>query len=213
MANTKAKTPKEDTQPKEATAPPKVFVSYARQTADHSNWVESLACNLRHSGIDALLDKWHVPAGGDFTLFMDQIRQCDRVLLVCTPEYARKANEGEGGVGYERGIVTAELAKSIHTDKFVPLLRTGEWNEAAPTFAQTKRYIDFREDAEYDVQLEELLRALHETPARPAPPIGDTPVREERAEGHRPNPIQHVAQARGDDLDPVQIAKKAEALN
>lgn len=105
---------------------PKVFVSYAHETPEHKNWVKSLAINLRSGGIDALLDEWQVDLGEDFTLFMDKIRECDRVLLICTPAYARKSDEGEGGVGYERSVITAELAKKIATAKFVCILRAGE---------------------------------------------------------------------------------------
>jgi len=156
-------------------APPVVFVSYAHETPEHKRWVKSLASDLRRNGVNALLDEWKVAPGEDFTLFMEQIRASDRVLLVCTPTYARKANEGEGGVGYERSVVTAELAKSIDTTKFVCVLRDGEPSDAIPIFAQSRRFLDFREDSEYDIHLEALLRALHKASLDPEPALGPNP--------------------------------------
>jgi len=154
---------------------PRVFISYAHETPTHKQWVRTLATDLRVKGVNALLDQWKVDAGSDFTLFMEVIRTCDRVLLICTPEYARKANGGEGGVGYERSIVTSELAKSIDTNKFICVLRDGGHMDAIPIFAQSRKYVDFREDAEYEVKLDELLRALHKVPLDPEPPIGPNP--------------------------------------
>lgn len=159
--------------PSEQNVTPKVFVSYAHETSEHKKWVKSLAADLRTRGIDALLDDWQVDLGEDFTLFMDKIRQCDRVLLICTPAYARKSNEGEGGVGYERSIITAELAKKIATSKFLCVLRTGNPGESIPIFAEARRYIDFRDDADYDVRSDELLQSLHNAPRDPEPPIGE----------------------------------------
>ena len=153
----------------------KVFVSYAHENPDHKNWVRALATDLRSGGIDALLDAWRVGLGDDFTLFMDEIRKCDRVLLICTPTYAAKANEGEGGVGYERSVITAELAKKIETSKFVCVLRDGSGDDAIPTFGQSRRYIDFRDDSEYELNVEELLRDLHDAPREPEPPLGTNP--------------------------------------
>ena len=81
----------------EPARPPRVFVSYAHETAAHNDWVKSLVKDLRGRGVDAIFDEYRVPLGGDFTLFMDSMRTCNRVLLLCTPTYARKANEGSGG--------------------------------------------------------------------------------------------------------------------
>jgi hypothetical protein len=51
----------------------------------------------------------------------DGLSQSDRVLVICTENYVRKADAGEGGVGYEQMIVTAELIKNLGTQKFIGL--------------------------------------------------------------------------------------------
>jgi hypothetical protein len=108
-------------------SPPKVFVSYAHESPEHKAWVASLATDLRRKGVDVVLDQWHLKLGADITLFVEgAIRSAERVLMICTPAYARKANEVSGGVGYERMVVTGEMANKIDTTKFICVLRSGD---------------------------------------------------------------------------------------
>jgi len=159
---------------------PVVFVSYTHEDPAHKAWVRTLAADLRGGGVNAILDQWELRLGTDLTLFMESgIRKSDRVLLVCTPVYARKANEGEGGVGYERLVVTGELAKNIATEKFICVLRRGTKNVSIPTFAQTRLYVDFTDDANYRTSLEQLLRDIHNAPSEPKPLLGANPFRRE----------------------------------
>lgn len=204
-----------DSPTKEDRPPPgneasRVFVSYAHESPEHKNWVQTLATDLRRNGVDALLDIWKVRIGGDFTLFMEEIRTCDRVLLICTPAYARKANEGEGGVGYERSVITGELAKTIATAKFICVLRDGAPDESVPTFARSRRYIDFRNDEEYEVRVDELVRDLHNAPVDPEPLLGRNPF----AVSASPAEIDQEADTGRsmDETDPAEIAKRAETL-
>jgi hypothetical protein len=44
-------------------------------------------------------------------------RDSDYVTLVCTPKYAKKANERSGGVGYETSVVTGELYNQTKSAK------------------------------------------------------------------------------------------------
>jgi hypothetical protein len=126
--------------------------------------------------VDAILDQWDLQLGADVTLFMEKgIRESERVLLVCTPTYCRKANEGEGGVGYERLVVTGEIAEKIDTTKFIFIIKEDRAEDAVPGFAKTRLWIDFRNDEEYEERVEELLRALLDAPAEPKPPLGPNP--------------------------------------
>jgi len=45
------------------------------------------------------------------------LASADRVLMVCTDRYVKRANAGAGGVGYEKMIVTADLLKTIDSNK------------------------------------------------------------------------------------------------
>ena len=78
---------------------PTVFISYSWDSAEHRAWVRRFASDLRAEGIDAWLDQWDVQLGDDVTEFMERsVSQADYVLLMCTENFARKANERHGGL-------------------------------------------------------------------------------------------------------------------
>ncbi len=155
---------------------PTVFVSYSHDSPAHKQWVAELATRLRKSGINAVLDQWDLSLGDDVTRFMEEgVTGSDRVLVVCTDNYIRKADAGQGGVGYERLIVTAELVSNLGTKKFIPIVRNVTAETKTPIFLATRLYIDFSDDDSYDAKLEELLRELHKAPSAVKPPLGKNP--------------------------------------
>lgn len=155
---------------------PKVFISYSHDSPEHKQWVSELAARLRRNGIDAILDQWDLGLGDDITRFMERgIVNADRVLVICTNKYVSKANAAEGGVGYERMIVNAELVQNLGTDKFIPIIRQASGKEKTPTFLGTRVYADFRKDNQFDAECEKLIRELHEMPIIEKPPLGKSP--------------------------------------
>jgi hypothetical protein len=101
------------------------------------------------------------------------------VCIFCTPEYARKADAGAGGVGYEKMIVTGELYQNLGSDKFIPILVRGEKEEALPSFLKSRVLIDFRNPQEYGARLLHLLHDLHNVPKDLKPPLGPNPFAQE----------------------------------
>jgi hypothetical protein len=159
---------------------PKVFISYSHDSQPHKEWVRNLATDLRNNGIDAELDQWDLSPGQDIAAFMaGGIRTANRVLLVCTEKYVSKAENGSGGVGYERLIVTAEVVGSIDTIKFIPLVRNNTGDRKVPDFLGPRLYVDFSDDAQYAAKLEELLRQIHQAPLFVKPPLGENPFKGE----------------------------------
>ena len=155
---------------------PKVFISYSHDSPEHKQWVSELAAQLRHNGIDAILDQWDLGLGDDITRFMERgIVDADRVLVICTDRYMSKANTDEGGVGYERMIVNAELLQNLGTDKFIPIIRQASGKQKTPTFLGTRFYADFRDDSQFDAECEKLIHELHEMPIIEKPPLGKSP--------------------------------------
>jgi hypothetical protein len=154
---------------------PNAFVSYSYDDEDHVEWVLRFATALRNGGVDAILDKWDLKAGQDVAHFMEQgIAAADRVLLVCTEPYVKKADAGAGGVGYEKMIVTKEIVANIATDKFIPIIRRNP-GRSTPVCLGARKYIDFDVDGGFDTALEELLRSIHGAPRHPKPPLGPNP--------------------------------------
>ena len=154
----------------------RVFVSYSHDSDAHKAWVLKLATDLRAASVDASLDQWDLAPGQDTSMFMQQgISESDRVVLVCTESYVKKAEAGSGGVGYERIILTAELVQNIDMKKFIPLVRNNSLKGKVPNFLGPRLYIDFSDDVQYAAKLEELLRELLGAPAAVKPPLGPNP--------------------------------------
>jgi hypothetical protein len=144
-----------------------VFVSYSRETDDHREWVGKLADRLdSESDVHVVLDEYDLYGGKDLPHFMERCARCDRVVVIVTSRFAEKADQREGGVGYETGIAAAELATSQTTDKFIPVLREGS---GIPVFLRGKRYVDLRPDQNFEQGVDELLRAIRRQADRSRP--------------------------------------------
>ena len=120
------------------------------------------------------------------------VRENDYVLIVCTPRYKEKSDGRVGGVGYEGDIMTAEVMAQGNDRKFIPVLREGEWAEAAPSWILGKRYVDLRGAPYSEKSYDELLDTLHGRSPQ-APPIGrpsGSPSRQQQRRGQEkpPNP-------------------------
>jgi hypothetical protein len=155
---------------------PKVFISYSHDSEEHKAWVRSLATRLREDSVEVLLDYWEVKPGGLVDAFMEHgLKAADHVVIVCTENYVTKANTLKGGVGFERMIITAEVARNLETKKFIPLLRSGS-PDGLPDFLGNRMYLDFRNAgyAHDDPHYDPLLRALLDMP-NDRPPIGKNP--------------------------------------
>jgi len=158
--------------------PPKVFLSYSHDTPEHKQWVREFASLLLEKGVEVLVDCWDLRPGDDVPKYMERsLKEADRVLMICTPTYVAKANDGKGGVGYEAMIVTGELVQNLGSSKFIPILRQAAGQDSRPTSVSTRFYIDLslhNADAHQE-QFEILLRELHQVPANPKPPLGRNP--------------------------------------
>ncbi|WP_138438247.1 toll/interleukin-1 receptor domain-containing protein [Marinobacter alexandrii] len=158
--------------------PPRVFVSYSHDSADHKRWVLDFATTLRNRGIDAILDQWDLKPGDDLPHFMEtQLDSAQYVLMICSNRYVEKANAGEGGVGYEKMILTSNLLSKIDSAKVIPIIRQPAGTYNTPTFLRTKLFVNFSNDAELEFSFDELLRHLLDAPLFEKPEIGSNPFK------------------------------------
>jgi len=154
--------------------PPRVFISYSHDLAEHKEWVLNFSTTLRLRGIDVILDQWDLKPGGDLPHFMEtHLDSSDFVLMVCTDKYVQKADKGEGGVGYEKMIMTSALLSKIDQSKVIPIIRQ-HGQKATPTFMASKLYIDFSNDDEAEYSYDDLLRTLLDAPLFVKPEIGES---------------------------------------
>jgi hypothetical protein len=160
------------------TPPLSVFVSYAHESDEHSAWVKHLADALeKRPDFHVIFDQYELHGGKDLTHFMERGVGSDRIVVVVTPEYIRRAEARVGGVGYEASIISAELLANQLADRFVPALRSGD---NRPSFLKSKVFVDFRRSTDFEASFDKLVAALHRIPtaARPAKvSVGEAPAR------------------------------------
>ncbi len=156
--------------------PPIVFISYSHDSEEHKTWVRDFATELRYIGIDVILDQWEIGPGDDVPKFMEQsVRRALRVIMVCTEQYVRKADDGKGGAGYEAMVVTGELVQDLGSRKFIPVIRQAGENPTRPICVSTRYFVDFSHDENFAEKVEVLARAIHDAPRLEKPTLGTNP--------------------------------------
>jgi hypothetical protein len=150
----------------------KVFISYSWDSEAHKAWVLSLANRLRDDGIDAILDQSHLELGGRTPEFMERsVTESRFVLVVCTEAYKTRFDRRTGGAGYEGHIITGGMIDSEGSNKFIPVLRSGNWAIAVPTALRGVYGVDLSNDL--NDEYEKLVRHLHGVSN--IPPVGHPP--------------------------------------
>lgn len=177
------------------TQTPTVFISYSHDSREHKQWVAQLAAALMEKHVQVIFDQWDLEPGDDVPKFMERaVKAADRVLMICTEPYVRKANDGKGGVGYEAMIVTGELVRDLGTRKFVPIIRQG--GEAdLPTCVSTRLWVDFSKDEDFDNALDDLIKTLHQAQHLAKPPLGPDPFAALRTPGEESKARQVAAES------------------
>lgn len=187
--------------------PPRTFISYSRTNSDHIKWVVELAEELVENGVDVVLDEWHLQEGQELYAFMEQAvtdPEMDKVIVVSDEEYARKADEREGGVGTETQIISQDLYDEVDPQnpqqKFAAVVaeKDDEGNAHLPTYMGGRLYIDMSTpDLRMD-NFEQLLRWLYDQPMTEEPERGEPP--------------EYLFQDEGVDLGTRSRARRAKKL-
>lgn len=156
---------------------PIVFISYSWDNEDHKNWVLNLANTLRLNGVDIILDRYYLTPGKNLPHFVENsVERSDRIIIILTPDYKNKAERRLGGVGHEYSLINNTLLKDITNNEIIiPVLRKGESNSSIPSFLQQFIYQDFRDESNFDNDLENLLREIYKKPLISAIPLGKKP--------------------------------------
>jgi len=153
---------------------PTAFISYSWDDESHKSWVRELGARLRKDGVDVSLDQWNLRPGDHKARYMETISNHDFILIVCTPGYKGRSVKKTGGVRYEGDIITAELSTTQNQRKFIPILRTGTWEETLPVWLLGKIGVDLLGDPYCEVEYAKLLNTLHGQYPQP-PDLGAVP--------------------------------------
>jgi hypothetical protein len=160
----------------ERETPRRVFISYSHDSQDHKGWVLNLATRLVSNGIDAILDQWDTRLGSDLSHFMESgLTDADRVLVVSSADYVRKANSLTGGAGFEKRIITAQMMEDLTSKRVVPVVRGIDVAPLVPTFLAGLKYIDFRDPVLFEERYSELIHDLYGRAVTPRPKLGPNP--------------------------------------
>lgn len=149
---------------------PLVFISYSWDSEEHRLWVKGLADMLLSEGVAVLIDQYDLNPGDRLTTFMEKsITDCDRALIICTPQYKSKADERLAGVGYESNIITADILQKHNDLKYIPIIRSGNFDSAMPTYMSGKLAVDLREsNSRYNDSVQDLLATIRGETKKPA---------------------------------------------
>lgn len=135
----------------------KVFITYCWENDEHNKWVHKLASDLGVAGFDVIIDIKQ-PLGIELNRFMEQtILNVDKVLIIATPEYKRRADNRERGVGYETSLITDDLIKDQNRIKFIPIIRDGSKESSYPVYLGNRKGLLMRDEDNYEEALNELI--------------------------------------------------------
>lgn len=139
--------------PAELASRPTVFISYSWDSREHKGWVLDFSKRLARDGIRVVMDQTDLRLGARVPEFMERsVRESHRVIVVCTDAYKQRFDARGGGAGYEGNIITGEMVTVEGTNKFIPILRQGDWRSAVPTALIGIHGVDLREDATEEYQ-------------------------------------------------------------
>ncbi len=134
----------------------KVFITYCWENDEHNAWVHKLASDLDKAGFDVVIDIKQ-PLGIELNRFMEQtIANVDKVLIIATPEYKKRADNRECGVGYETSLITDDLIKDQNRIKFIPIIRIGSKESSYPIYLGNRKGLYMRKEDDYVQALNEL---------------------------------------------------------
>ncbi|WP_169911109.1 toll/interleukin-1 receptor domain-containing protein [Evansella clarkii] len=154
-----------------------VFISYSWDSEKHQIWVRNLVNKLRkESGVEATYDQFltqtsttHLPQ-----MMIERVRDSDFTIIVLTEKYSKKADNFEGGVGFENMSLLSLLQEN--SDKLIFIKRDSvNFNEVVPFHFKGYYAIDFSNDMNFEEKYEELVYRIYNVPLYEEAPLGPVP--------------------------------------
>jgi hypothetical protein len=154
----------------------KIFISYSWDSESHKEWVLKLADELVKNGVDVYFDQYDLSLGMEMTHFMEKAVTADKILAILSPNYKLKADNREGGVGYEYSLITQEYYNGEpDKTKIFPILKDGDETISTPAFMQTRLFHDMRDGEKFDAKLFQLIKLITGRPLIKKPELGKLP--------------------------------------
>lgn len=189
---------------------PSAFISYSWDHKRHEQWVVDLANELRKAGVDARVDRFITQRNtvNLNRMMVDQMRDCDFIIVVLTMEYCIRCEENKGGVGFESTLLLDELRNNL--SKVVLVVRDEGAKQQMPYFLRGIHYIDFSDDCLFDKSFDQLLRGIYGVDMVKVEPLGEKPnlnplpVGDFTDDGFEPPVLREIT-----DLDKTRFLRNA----
>ncbi len=155
---------------------PTAFVSYSWEGEEHKNWVLALVSKLFENGIKTAIDVFETQTEtvNLYNMMIKNIREKDYTILVLTENYAEKADDLQGGVGFETNLLISSIMDNFN--KIIPIVRTkGNKSKAIPFYLRGVYYIDFSNDEQFEAVFKELLHRIYKVDQIEEPKLGVRP--------------------------------------
>ncbi|MEQ8524835.1 SEFIR domain-containing protein [Gracilimonas sp.] len=147
-----------------------VFIAYSHDDELHKKQALKLSNQLRTDGINCTIDQYVTdPIEGWPRWMINNIRNSDHVLLICTKKYYKKVFDDNAGKGakWESQLIYGELYQKIEgTKKFKPIIFRDEDSQWIPEILDQKTHYQFPRD------YEKLYRELTDQPIIKKPKLG-----------------------------------------
>jgi len=155
---------------------PTSFISYSWDSINHQQWVVDLTNKLRSKGIVATMDLFETQQR---TVNLNQmmiknIKESDYVVIVLTEEYAKKADDFQGGVGFETILTIPDIKNNLNKLIFI-MRHNGDYTKVFPYHLRDIYAIDFSNDTQFEVKFEELVYKIYNVPLYEMQPVGEMP--------------------------------------
>ena len=155
---------------------PTAFVSYSWDSREHKNWVLALVSKLFQNGVETSIDVFEtqIETVNLYNMMIKNIREKDYTILVLTESYSKKADDLQGGVGFETNMLIPLIMDNLQ--KIIPIVRTkGDKSKAIPFYLRGVLYIDFSDDEQFEAAFEELLHKIYKVELIEKPKLGTRP--------------------------------------
>lgn len=184
----------------------KIFISY---NWENQEWVKKLADDLEaYSEFHIILDQYDLNHNIDKNHFMEKgIFESDLILVVCTKEYAYKANNRLGGVGIETFMNTIrhwEEMENKQTSNIFAIMREDRYI-STPNYLKGKISISFQNDDKYNKSLSYLIKQIKNT-------MNQTSSRPPKTKSLKNTPVNYFQFDRVEDILAIIAKEKLDGV-
>lgn len=143
-------------------SPTKIFISYSWDNEEHQSWVQGLATDLdEFEEFHITYDMFDLDSFADKNHFMEKaVQESDIIIMVCTQEYKRKADERKGGVGIETYLSTIRHWEESDGGSASNIVVVSREKSSTPFYLKGKFRVEFHDDDLYQKSLDYLVKTL-----------------------------------------------------